>query len=311
MANISKRGRRWRAEVCVDRSRRARTFDTKREAQAWATEQEDSGLPARKTLAEALARYRPIAESHKGAQSELSRLKSLGESKLAKTYLERLSATVVAEWRDERLKDVAPVSVRREMIILSAVLRLCRMEWGWMRNNPLTGVTRPQTSAPRRRGMPDASIKAVCAALADMRQGPQVDQMLTVSLETAMRLSEITGLRWVDVSEKHVRLSETKNGDQRFVPLSPTARTIIDKRRGMDDESVFTLAPDVASKTFQRAVRAAGLIDVHFHDARSEAITRLSKKLDILQLAKMIGHRDLDSLMIYYAESPDDIADRL
>jgi hypothetical protein len=50
---------------------------------------------------------------------------------------------------------------------------------------------------------------------------------------------------------------------------------------------------------------------VHFHDSRAEAIWRLSKKLDILQLARIIGHRDLKSLMIYYHEPASEIARQL
>jgi integrase len=63
----------------------------------------------------------------------------------------------------------------------------------------------------------------------------------------------------------------------------------------------------VASQTFRRAT----INGCHFHDARSEAVTRLSKKLDVLELARVIGHRDLKSLMLYYSSNPDDIADRL
>jgi len=37
----------------------------------------------------------------------------------------------------------------------------------------------------------------------------------------------------------------------------------------------------------------------------------LSKKLDVLALAKMVGHRDPRSLMIYYRESMEDLADTL
>lgn len=51
--------------------------------------------------------------------------------------------------------------------------------------------------------------------------------------------------------------------------------------------------------------------DVHFHDSRAEAIWRLSKKLDVMQLARVIGHRDLKSLMIYYAESASSMAKQL
>jgi hypothetical protein len=41
------------------------------------------------------------------------------------------------------------------------------------------------------------------------------------------------------------------------------------------------------------------------------AITRLAKKLDVLDLARMVGHRDLKQLLVYYNESPNTIAERL
>ena len=47
---------------------------------------------------------------------------------------------------------------------------------------------------------------------------------------------------------------------------------------------------------------------MHFHDSRAEAIWRLSKKLDILQLARITEHRDLKSLMLYYHEPASEIA---
>ena len=53
------------------------------------------------------------------------------------------------------------------------------------------------------------------------------------------------------------------------------------------------------------------MVDLHFHDSRSEAIWRLSKKLDVLELARVIGHRDVRSLMIYYQTDADTLADRL
>ena len=55
----------------------------------------------------------------------------------------------------------------------------------------------------------------------------------------------------------------------------------------------------------------AGVVGLTFHDARAEAITRLSKKLDILQLARMVGHKDLKMLSVYYRESAADIAKKL
>ena len=44
----------------------------------------------------------------------------------------------------------------------------------------------------------------------------------------------------------------------------------------------------------------AGISDLTFHDSRHDAITRLAQKLSVLQLARMVGHRDIRSLMTYY-----------
>jgi len=162
-------------------------------------------------------------------------------------------------------------------------------------------------SQARRRGVSQVEIDTICANLSTMRVGKQVADMFLLAIETGMRLGELLSLRWSDVSEKKVTLRATKNGDIRHVPLSEKAREIIKRRSEIDKTSVFTLTQHVASQTFRRAT----INGCHFHDSRSEAVTRLSKRLDVMQLAKVIGHRDLKSLLLYYSETPEDIADLL
>ena len=61
-----------------------------------------------------------------------------------------------------------------------------------------------------------------------------------------------------------------------------------------------------------RAARDKALTDgLRFHDLRHTAVTRLAKKLDVMALARMIGHTNLKTLLIYYNPSADDLADRL
>ena len=45
--------------------------------------------------------------------------------------------------------------------------------------------------------------------------------------------------------------------------------------------------------------------------SRATAVTRLAKRLDILDLARMIGHRDIRSLSVYYRATAADIARKL
>src|SRR4029077_15385110 len=51
---------------------------------------------------------------------------------------------------------------------------------------------------------------------------------------------------------------------------------------------------------------------LHFHDTRAEALTRLARKIDVLTLARISGHRDLRILQnAYYRETAAEIAARL
>lgn len=62
---------------------------------------------------------------------------------------------------------------------------------------------------------------------------------------------------------------------------------------------------------WRKAVKAAQVVDLHFHDSRHLAITRLSKVLGLLELARMVGHRDLRMLQFYYNESAAETAAKL
>jgi integrase len=52
--------------------------------------------------------------------------------------------------------------------------------------------------------------------------------------------------------------------------------------------------------------------EIHFHDTRREATTRLAKKLpNVVELAAVAGHRKLDMLKRYYQPDPEELAKKL
>jgi integrase len=130
-----------------------------------------------------------------------------------------------------------------------------------------------------------------------------------IALETAMRASEIVTLTWdqVFLSQSYVHLSDTKNGDERDVPLSSRAVELFGLLPDNRDQC-FSINAATLSTLFRRARVESGLSGFTFHDSRREALTRLSRKVNVLQLAKMVGHRNPKSLMIYYQESASEIA---
>lgn len=305
-------------QVCVNGRRRTKTLPTKAEATAWASQQEAelSGrqLP-NKTLADAFERYaEKVSPTKDGARWEILRLKALARFDIACERLSAITTSDIADWRDERLKAVTASTVYREMTLIRSVLESARKEWGWLNQNPMQGIGWPKTPPSRKRRVTDDEIERLMFAFG-LDEGLVADTAMNrvglsflFALETGMRAGEITGLRRKDVHAKHVHLPKTKNGDERDVPLSVRAREILSL---LDGDPVFGLDGRSRDVMFRRARDRCQIPDLHFHDSRSEAIWRLSKKLDVLELARVVGHRDIRSLMMYYQTSAADLADRL
>jgi len=323
MASFERRGRRWRVRVYVDGKRDSATHATKAAAAAWAVMREaelaGTALPSR-TVAQALQRYADeVSPTHRGERWERVRLAAIARDwGLARNPLTAIKPADIAAWRDARLRQVAPASVAREMTLLRLVFEQARREWGWLAANPMADVRRPGGHQARSRRVSDAEIERVCFALGwDMSSvaataAQRVAVAFCLAVETAMRSGELCSLTWdqVMLGERYARLERTKNGDARDVPLSSRAIELIALLPRIDARM---LALDDATRDvlFRRARDAVGVDDLRFHDARHEATTRLARRLDVLDLARMTGHRDLKSLRRYYNPTATEIADRL
>ncbi|MEJ7745259.1 MAG: site-specific integrase [Luteimonas sp.] len=320
MASIQRSGTKWRVQLYIHGTRDSGTFKTRQEAAQWALRRE-SELSGRKlpdnTFAAAMRRYaRDVAPLHKGERWETIRLKALEADPIAARKLAGLAGNDFADWRDARLTKVAPGTVAREMNLLRSVLEAARRDWHWIRVNPMQDVRWPTTPTGRKRRVAPDEVKAVTEAfgvgkLQAVTATQRVGLAFLFALETAMRSGEILRLHWRDIhlTDQYVMLPRTKNGDVREVPLTRRAVTIL-KALPESDGPVFAV-DDLSRDALWRKTRPKALADLHFHDSRGEAIWRLSKKLDVLQLARVIGHRDLKSLLHYYNESAADMAKRL
>lgn len=327
MAHYRKRSGGWSVELYRNGLREHATFRTKAEAVLWAHQREAELTGARlpdHTLDDALDRYaREKAPALAGARWAAGKIRNLRAYALARKPLASLAAHDIAQWRDERLSGprlkgdgvVAPSTVNRELNLLRSVLEAARRDWGWLRVNPMADVKRPKNPPSRRRRITDAEVTAICKGLGYVEGPPEtlsqrVALAFLFALETAMRGGEILRLRWKHVAPRHVHLPKTKNGDARDVPLSLRAREIL-ALLPQEVDPVFGLKDAQKDSLFRAGKARAKLRGLNFHDSRSEAIWRLSKKLDVLELARMVGHRDLKSLLFYYDASADELAAKL
>lgn len=321
MGTLRKRGGTWRAEVCVDGQRASKSFATKSEAAAWAMRQEAefTGTATGHTFAQALAKFgREVSPKRAGVRWELMRVRIWSAAPMALRPLAKITAAEIGAWRDQRLSEVSPGTVRREMGFMGDVFTIARREWGWIKTSPMPDVRKPPQPPSRRRRITDEELAALLASLGMGERlhaftiTQRVGLAFLFALETAMRSGEIVGLRWQDVhlERRFVTLPKTKNGDKREVPLSGRAIEILQALPRTGD-ACFELRPEQRDALFRKARNAAGLSGFTFHDTRATAIWRLSKKLDVLQLARMIGHRDINSLRHYYNETAEELATRL
>lgn len=314
MASIRKIKSGWQAQVARLGVRASKTFPTKREAQDWAARQEHliltgQGQYGPGTLGDLFDRYaREVSPTKRGERWEILRLAKLARDPLAKIEARNARPGDFADWRDRRLREVAPGTVRREMILLSAVMSQAAREWGTFPVSPMIGVKRPSAPPHRERRVSDAEIAALVAAGGDDMTKPMARAVhaFRFAIETGMRAGEICGLTSADVTGRVARLPKTKNGTARNVPLSSEALRLW----AMVPDG-FGLEPAALDANFRRAKALAKIEGLTFHDSRHEAITRLAAKVDVLDLARIVGHRDLSMLRIYYNATAEEIADRL
>ena len=136
-----------------------------------------------------------------------------------------------------------------------------------------------------------------------------------IALETAMRQGEILGItaKAVNLTQRFVHLPKTKNGSTRNVPLSKRAvqliKVLIGDKKGAD--KLFRLTSASADAMFRKVRDDVSIVGLTFHDTRHEAITRLARKVDVLDLARITGHKDPRSLMVYYNATAAEMALRL
>ena len=301
------------------------TWQTKAQAQAWAAEVEGEiragkaiGSTGRR-VRDVLQRYADeVAPHNRGARRDGERIALMLSMPLADVPLEEVGNIHVIEYRDARLKKVLPATVRREMNLMGGVFRYAVEEWHWLPESPCKGVRKPPAGKARDRRISDDEIKALMAA-AGYKEGGRVrstpEQMalaFQLALETAMRAGEILSLEWsqIHLNEGYLTLSTTKNGDARRVPLSQRARQLL-TLSAVEGSKVFSINSNQLALSFNYYREKAKLSGFTFHDTRHEAITRLAKKLDVLDLARMTGHRDLRSLQVYYNATASEIAAQL
>lgn len=318
---------RVRCQIALRGVRKSQTFATKGAARAWAMREEAAILdgtgskwPA-KTLADAIKRYlREVTPTKGSAKSEGVMLRhTLAEFKdLCGKLLHEITTEDLAAWRDARLKTVSGSTVIRYGAVLRNVWTVAGKEWAWCpRPSPWPDLKFPTPNPPRERVNGWREIRQMLRRLNYFTGRPpdsiteEVAYAWLIALRTGMRAQEVRQIApdVTDLSARVVTLKRHKTmkatGRPRHVPITRQAARLIACC------PAFTVSAGSLDAMFRKARDQCGLSGFTFHDSRATALTLLSRKVDILTLQRISGHRDLGQLSVYYRESSASIAARL
>ena len=124
-----------------------------------------------------------------------------------------------------------------------------------------------------------------------------------------MRRSEILNLRWVDLDldSGFAFLFDTKNGEDRRVPLTKTARDVLSRLPRQDDR-LFPISANCVRLAWERTRNKAGISDLRFHDLRHEAVSRFFEMgMSVPEVALISGHKDVRQLFRYTHLNPKNV----
>lgn len=268
--------------------------------------------------------------------NEINPIKPIGRSKmynllsiqrdLGHHKLKDLTAEVLQDYALNR--GACPSTIKSDFSYIGVVLNTAESLWGCKpkfddykrATDSLNRLGVISSSNERERRVTDTEIDIL---LASAKTTLPIEDIVRFAVATSMRASEITNLRWAELSEdcRSVVIRERKHPKKKkdeVVPLMPAAREIILRQPRTTDKTLIPVGTkrvrdkvpacelifpyNIRSITtaFQRAVKESDLTDLRFHDLRHEGISRLFELgLDSMVVATFSGHRDINMLRRY------------
>lgn len=214
---------------------------------------------------------------------------------VADKTLAGLTTSDIAGYRDDRLdgydnvKAVGQKTVREELNIIAHSIKIASSEWhiNLSRGNPAVDVRKPPASiGARDRRLVLNKDKNKCEysrLLSGAKKFTNMEEAITLAVETAMRRSELAKLLWanVDLTKRVAHLPDAKNNEDRNIPLSTNAVNILSKLKDEadeDDKIVLNIKEDYITHSFIKICKSENIKDLRWHDLRHEASSRLFEK---------------------------------
>ena len=305
MSTLRKHGDKWQSIVRVTGHPAIyKSFNSKTDASRWAqlTEtklrREDAGIakihfPKFEDLAR---RYIEEVSVHKKCARD-ERYTILGfikNEKWSSYPINRILPNTMNRFRDLAAADgLSGATINRRLDVISSMFTTFKKEWSYPVENPVLAIRRPKRSNPRNRRFTDDELKKLVTG---NHTSPELRSIITIALETGMRMSEILRLdrRHVAGMTLSIPVAKTK---PRLIPLTKAAKAAI-----LNAELPFTLSKYALDKQWRRLLKSYNIKGAVFHDLRHQSLTNFmkDKKLNVPETMIIAGHSDPRMLLRIY-----------
>lgn len=233
------------------------------------------------------------------------------ERALREPFGERPAADITPQEIDRFLTEgcKTPATANRFRAFFSLCYRL-GMENGRVTVNPARLVRMRRESNARLRYLSRAEFQKVSEVI--LRDNPRQHPAFVVSVYTGMRWGEQFSLTWsqVDLKRRVIRLTETKNGSARNVPLNSMALDALRKQQTLvphkPPDPVFPEAGDYCRFWFEPALSEAGIAGYTWHCNRHTFCSWLAMAgVSIKEIQTLAGHKTITMAARYAHLSPD------
>lgn len=217
-------------------------------------------------------------------------------------FLDQITRYHVETYQSTRFEKVGVYMRNREINILKCIFTKA-VDFS---KNPVKGI-KLEKEKPRLRFLTEIESERLINVCSQERKSPYLSFMVTIDLFTGLRKEELLSLTWraVDLGKNILWVEDGKVGDQRRIPINPTAKheflRLAEKRHGdyVFHDRYGRPFKDI-KKSFHSAVERAGLVDVRFHDIRRTFATMcVFKNISPKTLMKWMGHKSIATTMKY------------
>jgi len=235
------------------------------------------------------------------------RLSEIGYLDL-ETYRNRRKATPTRSGKPR-----TDATVNRELSTLRHMLNKA-VEWGMLENNPFNKGSRLmlKENNHRLRFLTEAEIEALLKACS-----PHLKPIVETALLTGMRRGELLSLKWEQIRNGFIYLTETKSGKARQIPINERLAGVLrGVRQGNQLKSPYVFCDSQGrrflevKRSFASACKKAGIEAFRFHDLRHTFASQLVMRGASLEaVQELLGHASLATTMRYAHLSHEHLKD--